>query len=269
MLGTPSSRALSHVSVNKTPTKSKPTVQPGSNQKAPLLPKNVVNSYEFVGDAIVLGSDTSTTPLKERIEMRKVEREEYLKTTMARDERGRTSNILLTQFNRELEKDTKLQTIEESESSEDEEGPISFSKQISLYTKLPPPNVQTLPFNFLTKHPDEPLTSTAEEGQLELNGLQTKEDFDKLKIKTNAFIDNLLNQVDDLYGKNPNEYVVYLSSRSKKGKNKKDLTKEQPTTIQFLKAIEKANDIMEEVDRSRKETFLKKKMISTHYSTKK
>ncbi|EFC46990.1 predicted protein [Naegleria gruberi] len=156
------------------------------------------------------------------------------------------------------------------EDEEDDNGTIGIGKQISLYTKLPPPNVQILPFNFLTKKAEIEGEQNSENLGDELDNLitniQTREDFENLKSRTNDYLDRLINLVDNLYGQNQNEYVVYHSSRSKKGnKVKKDQAKEQPTTIQFLKALDKANNIMEEVDRSRRETQLKKKIGITHY----
>ncbi|KAF0976891.1 hypothetical protein FDP41_004186 [Naegleria fowleri] len=204
------------------------------------LPKNVVNAVEFVGDVIEASSDVNS-PIKDRSESKKKERESILKTANLAPE--------FVNHNQHIKK-----VLDDSDSSDDEiqDASLSLSKQISIYSKLPLPNVPSLPFNFLSGSDQDGM------GEV-ISNIQTNEDFDALKGRVNDYIDNLINLVDDLFAKNPNEFVSYSLSK------KKDHVKGQPTTIQYLKAIEKANDIIEEVDRSRRETLMRTKLTKTHY----
>ncbi|KAG2388345.1 hypothetical protein C9374_000509 [Naegleria lovaniensis] len=208
-----------------------------SKEKALLLPRNVVNAVEFVGDVIEASSDVHS-PIKDKSESKKKERESILKS----------ANLVP-----ELLNQGKLgnNPFDDSESSDDEiqDASLSLSKQISIYSKLPPPNVQSLPFNFLSGTTEDSVISN----------VQTNDDFESLKIRVNDYVDNLINLVDDLFAKNPNEFISYSASK------KQDHVKGQPTTIQYLKAIEKANDIIEEVERSRRETLMRTKLNKTHY----
>ncbi|KAL9650951.1 hypothetical protein ABK040_015054 [Willaertia magna] len=293
---------LKHSSPSKSRSLKKTSTE--NNNSSIIVPK-IINVHDFVSQSILSGSDIHQTPKNERLAQRKKEMDRLMASTSLRDD-GEVSTMLFDDIDNELadnhttpknsmiEKQTKLDSIKcledyESSSEDDDEDIYSINNQISLYSKLPPPKIQTLPFTFLTKSPKSktsPLTNKDEENDEEKNKdeeednemnsiidqIQTREDFDKLKERTNNYIDNLLNVLDEMYNKHPNEYVVYYSFcnndnslRNNKAKKEAQFGKEQPTTIQFLKAMEKANDIMEEVDRSRRETLLKRKIASNHY----
>jgi len=130
---------------------------------------------------------------------------------------------------------------------------------------LPPlPTVDIIPFNFFDGPSEDP--SVPVEPNFDI---ATRDDFEILKEKTNKYIDNLHNILDDMFSKNPNDYVVYYSYLKQKEERDKrmsstssNITQDKvggnlPTSILYHNALEKASEIIEEVDRSRRDNQLR------------
>lgn len=141
----------------------------------------------------------------------------------------------------------------------------TIAKTMELYTSLPPPSVRMIPFCNSDSDSKQQLDST--EYGPEFN-IDTREDFELLKKKTIDYIERLDHILDELFGKDPKEYIAYHSYMEEKRNFQENKPTSQssvendklPTRIQYLKALNNVSDIIEEVERSRTENKLKKEM---------
>jgi hypothetical protein len=138
-----------------------------------------------------------------------------------------------------------------------------IAKTIELYTSLPPPSVHIIPFSHSDSNCKQEMDTSPE------FNIDTREDFELLKKKTIDYIERLDQMLDELFGRDPKEYIAYHSYMEEKKRNlpeKKSTSQSNiendkpPTRIQYLKALNNASEIIEEVKRSRAENKLKKEM---------
>jgi len=115
---------------------------------------------------------------------------------------------------------------------------------IETYAKLPPPSIPLHPFTFLEHDVD----------QLDLT---SREDFGLLKAALESYVDELHHMLNPFETVSEHDTVYASSMHNHHSQHLEaanidldDEEKEQPTTIQLLKALEKANRIVAEVDRS-------------------
>jgi hypothetical protein len=265
-----------------------------NNEEAPLfVTRNGGNVDSFISDTIHSNSSLKN-PSNKYIKAQKQQREDTLK--FARKQIEQSASDIEYEDHQNVSVNSGKSPYANGQASDDDlddyetASDISIStvnsdhiaRNVDLYKKLPPPNIQMIPFNLFREPVESDIITQGPRGKdKSYSGISvanvdqdsdlgfdiaTREDFERLKAKTIKYIDNLHGMLDNMFGKNPNDYVVYYShlndktAADEKQAEEQDSSDEQPTTIQYLKALEKASDIIEEVDRSRKEIKLRKKM---------
>lgn len=116
---------------------------------------------------------------------------------------------------------------------------------IDIYSELPPPSIPMIPFKFFEEYESYDLTN--------------REHFNALKVHLEQYVDLLHEKLDifdetneSLFSKNAHDNHKPTDSSFFEDEEVSTDHKEQPTTIQLLKALEKANRIVNEVERSHK-----------------
>jgi hypothetical protein len=244
----------------------------------PMLPRDVINVHRFVTETVNVNPQLQPTSKSYEKSMKEIEQQEsYFQRNLEQEGdyyEGKHFSRIPKPQKIEDEKIEKDVSQESDEDSEEEDAGATLSKLLSLHKRLPPSNIEMIPFNLFHEYLEEKNLDDLDEGfpTLPKYQISTREDFERLKRKTTLYIENLQNQLDDLYNKNPNEYTVYYSrnrdwtqagkKRSGSQTKRKEDIAEQPTTIVFLNALQKASSIIEEVDRSRLESKLKANMFN-------
>lgn len=137
------------------------------------------------------------------------------------------------------------QNSEEDDDQDDES--IANMSLIDMYTKLPAPSIPMVPFKFLDEYHEYDLTNPKH--------------FNSLKGHLEDYVDELHSMLDVFDNYAPLRSTQHLHTSSANDLESADESskeeKEQPTTIQLLKALGKANKIIDEVERSHKISQIK------------
>lgn len=158
--------------------------------------------------------------------------------------------------------------------TDDDEEDNPMENIARIYLKLPPPRIPMIPFNKELSDKDPDVDSPSNNNSSNTNQpviplffppeedslfrIETREEFAELKQKVHDYVFemdrilyNTFQQMDSL-GEN------HAQNKSNAEQNDNN----QPTAIQLLKTLEKADSIILEIERSRKETEEKQKLAN-------
>lgn len=161
---------------------------------------------------------------------------------------------------------TREATAAEEAFDSDEDDTVN-SSVARVYLKLPPPRIPIIPLSKKEKRKGALSDASVLHTEDDITRIDTKQDFQRLKLRVNEHIFKMEKLLFSTF-QDADEDIVYCSMNENKVRSNEqgdDDTAEQPTAIQLLKALEKASNIVQEVERSRAESEAKKRVAAKNW----